>query len=61
MSPLAPRERLADRVRRRNHREGERGPRIVEGAEVAERDAAEVAEEGPFVVLQEDVAIFRIA
>jgi len=61
VSPLAPGERLADRVRRRGHRERERGPRVVEGAKLAERDATQVAEERPFVVAEEDVAILRIA
>jgi hypothetical protein len=61
VSPLAPRERLADRVRCRGHRERERGARILERAEVPERDAAEIAEERPFVVAEEDVAILGIA
>jgi len=57
---LAPGEGLADRVRCGGHRDRERGPRVLERAELAERDAAEIAEERPFVVAEEDVAILRI-
>jgi len=61
VSPLAPCERLADRIRCRRHREGERGPRVVQRAELAERDAAEIAEERALVIAKEDVAILRVA
>jgi hypothetical protein len=61
VSPLPPCERLADRPRRGVHGQREGGARIIEGADLAERDAAEVAEERALVIGQEHVPVFGFA
>ena len=61
MRAFATCERFADRVGRGLHRERERRPRIVDGAELAERDAAEIAEERAFIGGEEHVPILGIA
>jgi len=57
---LAAGERFADGLRCRGHRHGERGSRVIDRTELAERDAPEVAEERALVRGEEPEAVLGL-